>query len=482
MHHEPALPTGQRMPACLAVTVMALAAELMRKESKILDDPEVNIPILVADDVWAKLVSELQQRFHQLWSTSGTAETGAHMEKMVRRLRGGCFRITRSSYSDWRTMAERRLIDVEVWPTMALALAAHAHSGNAAIMVAHNAVLGDLAILSCGVPAWNSYALHRELEEAPPSWYNEYFGGTPTEPPAPELDASTLIGALQAPAEQAPQAARNLGVLLAEQGDVEGARAAFQQAIASGHPDEAPRAARNLGLLLAEQGDVEGARAAFQQAIASGHPDEAPRAARNLGLLLADQGDVEGARAALGQAIASGHHDHAPMAARSLGDLLLRHDDVQGACAAFQQAIASGHPNQAPRAAVNLGITLAKQRDVEGARAAFRQAIDSRHRDSAPQAAGNLGLLLAEQGDVEGARAAFQLAIESGHLDQASRAAVNLGALLAKAHDLVGARAAFQRVIASPEEISDPEVRELARAAMDLPTEPTEHAEPHDSR
>jgi Tfp pilus assembly protein PilF len=446
MHHEPALPTGQRIPACLAVTVMALAAELMRKESRILDDPEVHIPILVAEDVWAKLVSELQQRFHQLWTTSGTDETGAHMEKMVRRLRGRCFRIARSSYSGWRTMAERRLIDVEVWPTMALALAAHAQSGNAAIMVAHNALIGDLAILSCGVPAWSSYALHRELEEAPPSWYHEYFGGSPSEPPAPELDASTLIGALQDPTDQAPQSARNLGVLLAEQGDVEGASTAFQQAIASGHPDEAPRAARNLGLLLAAQGDVDGARAA------------------------------------LGQAIASGHHDHAPMAARSLGDLLLRHDDVQGACAAFQQAIASGHPNQAPRAAVNLGITLAKQRDVEGARAAFRQAIDSGHRDSAPQAAGNLGLLLAAQGDVEGARAAFQLAIESGHPDQASRAAVNLGALLAKAHDLVGARAAFRRVITTADEISDPEVRELARAAMDHPTVSTEHVEPHDSR
>jgi tetratricopeptide (TPR) repeat protein len=446
MHHEPALPTGQRIPACLAVTVMALAAELMRKESRILDDPEVHIPILVAEDVWAKLVSELQQRFHQLWTTSGTDETGAHMEKMVRRLRGRCFRIARSSYSGWRTMAERRLIDVEVWPTMALALAAHAQSGNAAIMVAHNALIGDLAILSCGVPAWSSYALHRELEEAPPSWYHEYFGGSPSEPPAPELDASTLIGALQDPTDQAPQSARNLGVLLAEQGDVEGASTAFQQAIASGHPDEAPRAARNLGLLLAEQGDVDGARSALQQAIASGHPD------------------------------------HAPMAARSLGDLLLRHDDVQGACAAFQQAIASGHPNQAPRAAVNLGITLAKQRDVEGARAAFRQAIDSGHRDSAPQAAGNLGLLLAAQGDVEGARAAFQLAIESGHPDQASRAAVNLGALLAKAHDLVGARAAFRRVITTADEISDPEVRELARAAMDHPTVSTEHVEPHDSR
>jgi Tfp pilus assembly protein PilF len=460
---------------------MALATELMRKESRILDDAEVHIPILVADDVWTKLVSELQQRFNQLWGTSGTAETGAHMDKTMRRLRERCFRITQSSYLDWKTMAERRLVDVEVWPTMALALAAHAHSGNAAIMVAHNALIkGDLAILSCGVPAWSSFALHRELDEAPPGWYHEYIGGTPSEPPAPELDTSTLIGALQAPSEQAPQAARNLGVLLAEQGDVEGARAAFQQAIASGHPDEAPRAARNLGLLLAEQGDLEGARAALQQAIASGHPDEGPRAARNLGLLRAEQGDLEGARAALQQAIASGHRDHAPLAARSLG-MLLRRSDVQGACAAFQQAIASGHPNQAPRAAVNLGITLAKQRDVEGARAAFRQAIDSQHADSAPQAARNLGLLLAEQGDVEGARAAFERAIESGHPDQASRAAVNLGALLAKAHDLVGARAAFQRAITTADEIRDPEVRELARAALALPTESTERVEPDDS-
>jgi Tfp pilus assembly protein PilF len=481
MHHEPALPSGHRIPECLAVTVMALAAELMRKESRILDDPDVHIPMLVADHVWNKLVAELQQRFTTLWSTSGTAETEAHMHKMVRRLRERCFRITESSYSDWRTMAERRLTDVEAWPTMALALAAHAHSGNAAIMVAQNALIGDLAILSCGVPAWSSYVLHRELDEAPPGWYHKYIGGTPSEPPAPELDASTLIGALQAPSEQPPQAARNLGLLLAEQGDVEGARAAFQQAIASGHPDEAPRAARNLGLLLAEQGDVEGARAAFQQAIASGHPDEAPRAARNLGLLLAEQGDIEGARAALQQAIASGHSDDAPRAARSLG-MLLRRDDVRGACAAFQQAIASGHPDQAPRAAVNLGITLAKQRDVEGARSAFRQAIDSQHADSAPQAARNLGLLLAGQGDVEGACAAFQLAIDSGHPDQASRAAVNLGALLAKAHDLVGARAAFQRVITTADEISDPEVRELARVALELSTESTEHVEPHDSR
>ena len=59
-----------------------------------------------------------------------------------------------------------------------------------------------------------------------------------------------------------------------------------QQAIDSGHPDYAPMAANNLGVLLADQGDIEGAKAAYQQAIDSGHPDAALRATSNLTALL----------------------------------------------------------------------------------------------------------------------------------------------------------------------------------------------------
>jgi Flp pilus assembly protein TadD len=70
---------------------------------------------------------------------------------------------------------------------------------------------------------------------------------------------------------------------------VQGARAAYQRAIDSGHPDVAPRAARNLGLLLQAQGDVQGAREAYQRAIDSGHADEAPRAARSLRTLSANE-------------------------------------------------------------------------------------------------------------------------------------------------------------------------------------------------
>src|SRR5919197_661610 len=54
---------------------------------------------------------------------------------------------------------------------------------------------------------------------------------------------------------------------------------------------ESPKEAFNLGVLLAGQGDAEGARAAYQRAIDSGHVDTAPMAAVHLGVLLAAQGD-----------------------------------------------------------------------------------------------------------------------------------------------------------------------------------------------
>ena len=127
-------------------------------------------------------------------------------------------------------------------------------------------------------------------------------------------DVVTLLDAV----ERTPKAAVNLGLLLAEQGDVVGARVAYQRAIDSGHTEEAPRAAVNLGLLLAEQGDVDGARVAYQRAIDSGHTDEAPRAALNLGVLLDKQGDVAGARAAYQRASDSGHTEWAPKAAANL--------------------------------------------------------------------------------------------------------------------------------------------------------------------
>jgi predicted negative regulator of RcsB-dependent stress response len=108
-----------------------------------------------------------------------------------------------------------------------------------------------------------------------------------------------------------------LGQLLADEGDVAGAKSAYQQAINTGHPEVAPRAKGLLGTLLAKEGDISGAKAAFQQIIDSGH-ELAPLAMVDLGRLLAEQGDVAGAKAAYQQALDSGDSEVAAMARRML--------------------------------------------------------------------------------------------------------------------------------------------------------------------
>jgi tetratricopeptide (TPR) repeat protein len=139
--------------------------------------------------------------------------------------------------------------------------------------------------------------------------------------------------------EQAPSTAFVLGVLLHNQGDVDGAKAAYQQAIDSGNPDYAPGAAFYLGNMLRDQGNAAAAKAAYRQAVESGHLDEAPKAAVNLGAMLRDQGDADGAKAAFQRAVDSGHPEAAPMALLNLGVLLREQGNADGAKIGFQRAI-----------------------------------------------------------------------------------------------------------------------------------------------
>jgi predicted negative regulator of RcsB-dependent stress response len=149
---------------------------------------------------------------------------------------------------------------------------------------------------------------------------------------------------------------------------------AFSKASAS---ENAPAAALALGLVLAEQHDVKGAKEAYQQAIDSGHADYKPLAAFNLGIILAEQEDTAGALNAYRQAIDSAHAQYAPAAAVALGILLTKQGDTAGARETYRQAIDSGHAEHAPAAAVALGVLLTKQGDTAGAREAYQQAIDS---------------------------------------------------------------------------------------------------------
>ena len=70
--------------------------------------------------------------------------------------------------------------------------------------------------------------------------------------------------------------------MLQQQGDAEGARAAYQRVIDSDDADAAPKAAFNLGVVLEKLGNEQGARAASRQVIDFGPVDAAEEALQHL--------------------------------------------------------------------------------------------------------------------------------------------------------------------------------------------------------
>ena len=83
-----------------------------------------------------------------------------------------------------------------------------------------------------------------------------------------------------------PDAALGLGLVADIRHSAERAARALTSAVGSTDPAIAATAAFSLGILLAEQGDAAGARAAYHRAIDSGHAEHASNAAAGLGHLL----------------------------------------------------------------------------------------------------------------------------------------------------------------------------------------------------
>lgn len=119
-------------------------------------------------------------------------------------------------------------------------------------------------------------------------------------------------------------AANNLGSLLRDQGDLEGARPLFDRSLAIAEKalgPEHPHTAvylNNLASLLRVKRDLEGARPLYERALAirekiSGpeHPETAT-CLNNLGLVLQDQGDLTAARLLLERALAIGEKTLGP--------------------------------------------------------------------------------------------------------------------------------------------------------------------------
>jgi tetratricopeptide (TPR) repeat protein len=206
----------------------------------------------------------------------------------------------------------------------------------------------------------------------------------------------------------------NLGVALMDEGNLDGAVAAYRQAIK--HDPTFAKAHTNLGAALRAKGDVDGAIAAYRDAIK--HDPTDAYAHNNLGNALRAKGDLDGAVAAYRQAI---RHDptDADMHA-NLGDALTAKGDLDGAIAAYKEAVR--HNPRFAHAHTNLGVVLKVRGDVDGAIAAYKEAL--RHDPTSAAAHTNLGLALASKGDMDGAIDAFREAVKLDPKDVKAR--VNL--------------------------------------------------------
>ena len=253
-----------------------------------------------------------------------------------------------------------------------------------------------------------------------------------------------------------------LGDFLRTQEDLDGARAAYRQAIDGGDVHAMLSLAELLG---GGMGDPEGARAWFQRAIDSGDVEAATEALVELGRLLLRR-DPAGARAAFQQAIDSGHPEWAPAAMVGLGHLLRNQGDSAGARAAYQQAVGSGHADWAANALVMVGKLLGKDGDAAGAQDAYLRVIESGHADWASPALIELLNLLRAQDDLDGARAVYRKAVETGNPD-ASYGLLVIGQLLGQRGDAEGARAVFQEAAEAGNELAQHELAVMSR--KDLP-------------
>ena len=215
----------------------------------------------------------------------------------------------------------------------------------------------------------------------------------------------------------AGQAAAMLGMLLVQEGDTQGAQAAFHVGVATADPDSVVMAAFGLGVLLAHQS--EHARAAYRNAADSPLP---VTAAFGRGLRLAQHNTLEATGADDLNAGNNPNPLRTAVAIAGFANLLHKQGAFAGARDAYQTALDSQIPELASIAAFGLGDLLALHGDLDAAHAYFLRVIEAGDPDHVPHAANSLGLLLASHGQTDAARTYYRHAIDTGHLEAAARA------------------------------------------------------------
>ena len=197
-------------------------------------------------------------------------------------------------------------------------------------------------------------------------------------------------------------------------------RVRWLQAAVGAHP-ESPMAHNNLGTVLDDLKDIDGAIAAYQEAIRL-DPQNASVAHANLGASLKNKGNPDAAIVEYQKALQLDSKNTGALV--NWGRALEVKKDWKGAIAKYREAI--GIDPDLGQARLNLGIALAKNGDPDGAIAQYEAAIRIDRSDVGSRT--NLGAILADRGKPDEALALFKEVIR---IDPTyALAHVNKGAIL----------------------------------------------------
>lgn len=285
--------------------------------------------------------------------------------------------------------------------------------------------------------------LRQALMYHPRDFWLHFQRGTMVKDPAEQ--AGCFTAALVVRPDSAP-AHNNLGHVLRNRKDLEGAIAHFKKAI-SLNPDFA-LAHNNLGNALRLKKDWQGAVFHFQKALTLDPKFAA--AQTNLGNVLRDQKNLEEAIHSYHKALEL-NPNHA-QAHLCLGMAKQEQKNLEGAIASYQKAIAID-PKYA-QAHFKLGLALREQKNLKEAMLHLKKALDLEPADAAiPNAIGNTLFTLK---NTEGAIGYYlkAIALDPGF----APAHYNMGLALYQKKDHQGAITYYQKAIALDPEYAAPHI------------------------
>lgn len=283
---------------------------------------------------------------------------------------------------------------------------------------------------------------------------NDHLGAAVEDLEVPRISEETWRRALDT---EEPAQAFNVGMAAHAARRMSDAERALSLASSRDDSEVAGPASYNLGLLLREQKEAEGAERAFERAKELGSPgvrEQAGRAAIERAAAEEVQGLDEDTRASIERQFRDEHDggEEATFiwgedvyrdaidrgdggAADDLGLAMMARGEMKEAEQMFRRALELGFKP----ASVHLGVVLDETGDPGGAEGAYREAMDY----GLAEGAFNLALLLKDKDDLPGAEEALLKAVALGH----GPAAYNLGVLLGDRDDLAGAEKAFRQAL-----------------------------------